>query len=166
MQQFLDRERWKGHIDKHIEELDDYKANRCPHPRPKCVDAFQSVLEMKFHLQDVHCIEVSKGVKRRKSLSEEEPMPVRRKRSRQSNNHDPNAELESGPRFTYKFVDETTKLCSQQYARTSTTPSVDSNCSSPSNTATTDEITDATETPASSVYNDIFDKLDPRLLDE
>lgn len=59
MQQFLEREKWKGHIDRHIEELDDYKANRCPNPRPKCVDAFQSVLGLKFHLQDVALLGVA-----------------------------------------------------------------------------------------------------------
>jgi len=166
MQQFLDREKWKAHIDRHIERLDDCKATKCPHPRPKCVDAFQSVLELKFHLQDVHCIELTKGTKRRRSGSEVDTMPARRKRSRQTKDHDLDMKLDMWPQFTYEFVDETTKLCGQASIGTSTPPSISSGWSSPSNTAATDEITDATETPASSVCTDIFDKLDPRLRDE
>ena len=88
-------------------------------------------------------------------------MPARRKRSRQTKDHDPNVKLDA-----YEFVDETTKLCGQYGTGTSTPPSISSERSSPSNNSATDEITDATETPASSVCTDIFDKLDPRLHDE
>ena len=166
MQQFLDREKWKAHIDSHIERLDGCKATKCPHPRPKCVKAFPSVLEMKFHLQDVHCIEFTKGVKRRRSGSEPETMPAWKKRSRQTNDHDHDVKLDTWPQLTYAFVDETTKLCGQHDPGTSTPPLISSDRSSPSNTSATDEITDATETPASSVCTDVFDKLDPRLHDE
>ncbi|KAL2056550.1 hypothetical protein ABVK25_002944 [Lepraria finkii] len=160
MQQFLDREKWKAHIDRHIEGLDGCQATKCPHPRPKCVDAFPSVLEMKFHLQDVHCIELTKKTKRRRSRSEVETMPARRKNLRRTKD----VKLDSCPQSPYEFVDETTKLCSQYGTGTSTTPSISSERSSPSNTSGTDEITDATETLASSVCTD--DKLDPRLHDE
>ncbi len=165
MQQFLDREKWKAHIDGHIEMLDGCKATKCTHPRRKCLDAFPSVLEMKFHLQDVHCIELTKGTKRRRSGSEVETTPARRKRSRRTKDRDPDVKRDPWSQFTYEFVDETTKLCGQHGTRTSTPPSISSERSSPSNTAATDEITDATET-ASSVCTDIFDKLDPRLHDE
>jgi hypothetical protein len=166
MQQFLDREKWKAHIDRHIKRLDDCKATKCPHPRLKCVDAFQSVLEMKFHLQDVHCIDFTKGIKRRRSGSEVEFEPDRRKRSRRTKDHDLDVKLQTWPQFTYKFVDETTKLYGQQYAGTSTPPSISSEHSSPSNTSATDEFIGATETPPSSVCTDIFDTLDPRLHDQ
>lgn len=166
MQQFLDREKRKAHIDGHIEMLDGCKATKCTHPRRKCVDAFPSVLEMKFHLQGVHCIEFTRGVKRRGSGSEMETMPAPRKRSRQTKYYDADVKLDSWPQFPYEFVDETTKLCGQHATGTSAPPSISSDRSSPWNTSTTDEITDVTETPASSVCTDIFDKLDPRFLDE
>ena len=121
---------------------------------------------MKFHLQDVHCIQFTKGIKRRRSGSEVEFEPDRRKRSRRTKDHDQDVKLERWPQFTYEFVDETTKLCGQQYAGTSTPPSISSEHSSPSTASLTDESTGAAETPASSVGSDLFDKLDPRLHDE
>lgn len=145
MQQFLDREKRKAYINGHIEMLDGCKATKCTYPRRKCVDAFPSVLEMKFHLQDVHCIEFTRG---------------------QTKYYDADVKLDSWPQFLYEFVDETTKLCGQHATGTLTPPSISSDRSSPWNTSTTDEITDVTETPASSMCTDIFDKLDPRFLDE
>jgi len=121
---------------------------------------------MKFHLQDVHCIKFSKGVKRHRSGSEVEIMPARRKRSRQTKDHDPDMKLDTWPQFTYAIVDETAKLCGQHGPETPIPPSISSQRSSSSDTSATDEITDITETPASSVCTDIFDKLDPRLHNE
>ncbi|KAL2041983.1 hypothetical protein N7G274_005171 [Stereocaulon virgatum] len=163
MQQFLDREKWKAHIDRHIERLDDCKATRCPHPRARCVEAFQSVLEMKFHLQDVHCIESTKSVKRRRSSSELEPQSHRRKRARQIEDRDSDVKRDTWAQFTYDFVDETEKLYGQHGTRISTTPSISSQRSSASSITTTDEGRDAVDTPASSVCTDITHKLDPRL---
>lgn len=97
IQQFLDREKWKAHIDGHIEMLDSCKVTKCTQPRRKCVDAFPSVLEMKFHLQDVNCIEFSKGVKRRRSGSEVDTMPAQKKRSRQTKDYDADVKLDSWP---------------------------------------------------------------------
>jgi len=164
MYQFLDREQWRTHIDNHIERLDGSKAPKCPHPRARCVEAFQSVLEMKFHLQDVHCIESTKRVKRRRSSSELEPQPHRRKRARRIKDHDPDVKLDTWPQLTYDFVDETEKLCDQHGTGTSTPPTISSRRSS--SVTNTDERRDAAETPASSVCTDISDKLDPRLHDE
>ena len=166
MQQFLDREKWKAHLDGHIALLDDCKATNCAHLRQKCVDAFPSVLELKFHLQDVHCIELTKGIKRRRSNSEVDATPARRKRSRKSEDHDSDVKLDSWPQSTYEFVDETTNLCGRQGPGRSTPPSIGSERSSPSNSPAIDELTDATETPVTSVCTDIFDKLDPQLHDE
>lgn len=95
MQQFLDQEKWKAHIDRHIKRLDDCKAIKCPHSRLKCVDAFQSILEMKFHLQNVHCIELIKGIKRRRSSNEVEFEPNWRKRSRRIKDYDLDVKLET-----------------------------------------------------------------------
>lgn len=88
------------------------------------------------------------------------------KRYKQAKDHDPDVEQDLWPKFTYEFVDETTKLCGQHNTGTSTPRLTSSEHSSPSNTSATDEIVDATETPASSVCTDILDKPDPRLHNE
>lgn len=165
IQQFLDREKWKAHLGEHIGLLDDSKATKCTHPRQKCIDAFPSVLELKFHLQDVHCIELTKGIKRRRSTNQADTMPARRKRSRMSKDRDPDVKVDMWAQLTYEFVDETTTLCSRRSPGTSTPSSISSHGLSPSNTAR-DESMGAAETPASSVCTDLVDKLDPRLLDE
>ena len=105
-------------------------------------------------------------MKRRRSGSEVEFEPDRRKRSRKTKDHDQDVKLERWPQFTYDFVDETTKLCGQRYAETSTPPSISSEHSPPSTAFATDESAGAAETPASSVGSDLFEKLDPRLHDD
>ena len=74
--------------------------------------------------------------------------------------------LESGLRSIDKFFDETAKLYGQRGTGTSISSSTRSEHSSLFNTSATDELTDGTETSASSVCTDIFDKLDPLLHDE
>ena len=165
MQQFLDREKWKAHLDGHIDMLDGCKATKCSHPRQKCVDAFPSVLELKFHLQDVHCIEFTKGIKRRRSTSGVDTMSPRRKRARIGKDRDPDVKVDIWPQSTYEFVDETVTLSRRRSPGTSTPPSIKCDGSSPSNAAT-DESKGAAETPASSVCIDLVDKLDPRLHEE
>ena len=54
MRQFLDRSIWQDHVEQHISELSDCKPNVCPHPRAQCTEAFDSILKLTFHLQDVH----------------------------------------------------------------------------------------------------------------
>lgn len=82
-------------MNRHIKRLNDCKAIKCLHSRLKCVDAFQFVLKMKFHLQNVHCIDFIKDIKRRRSDSEVKFEPDRRKRSRRTKNHDLNVKLET-----------------------------------------------------------------------
>ncbi|KAL2049138.1 hypothetical protein ABVK25_010567 [Lepraria finkii] len=110
-------------------------------------------------------MELTKGIKRRRSDGEGSAIPARRKRSRKTKDFDSDIKLESGLQSTYEFLDETAKLYGQRSTGTSTPPTR-SERSSLSNTSSTDEITAATETPASSVCTDIFDKLDPLLHDE
>jgi hypothetical protein len=63
MHQFLDRAKWRDHIHKHIgKDLGDSKPPICPHPRPQCAEAFESVQELRFHLQDVHCLEFTRDL--------------------------------------------------------------------------------------------------------
>ena len=93
LQQFLDREKWKAYIDRHIERLDGCIATKCPHPRPKCVNAFPSVLEMNFQPPGCPLHRFYNGTKRRRSGSEVDTMSARRKRSRKTKDHDPDVKL-------------------------------------------------------------------------
>ena len=145
--------------------LDGCKTTQCSYPRRKCVDAFPSVLELKFHFQDVHCIELTKSIKRRRSTNGLTTMSPRRKRSRKSEDRSPDVKVDMWPQLTYEFVNETTTLCNRRSPGTSTPPSTSSHGSSPSNTAT-DENMGAAETPASFVCIDLVDEFDPRLFDE
>lgn len=63
-QQFPDRLKWQSHIDDYVAKLDERKTPMCPHPRTQCTEAFSSMQDLKFDLQDVHCIELRKGCKR------------------------------------------------------------------------------------------------------
>jgi hypothetical protein len=60
IRQFLHRTKWLEHLQRHIEGL--RKSERenklmsveCPCPRPQCPKSFDCVLELEFHLQDIH----------------------------------------------------------------------------------------------------------------
>lgn len=66
----------------------------------------------------------------------------------------------------YDIVNETMKLCGQQYTETSTPLSISLKHSSLLTTSVTDKSTGAVKTSVSSVDSDLFNKLDPHLYDE
>ena len=70
IQQFLNWEKWKAYINRHIKMLNSCKAIRCIHLRWKCINIFLFILKMKFHLQNIHCIELIKDIKRYRFSSE------------------------------------------------------------------------------------------------
>ena len=105
VRRFLDRAEWQGHIKKHIEELDGCKVPVCPHPRPQCEEAFDSVQKLIFHLQDVHCWVPRKGCKRRRSEDEAELMPHKAKRQSKAKSHE-----DACGKQEYQFVDEGPKI--------------------------------------------------------
>ena len=82
-----------------------------------------------------------------------------------SKDRDPDVKVDTSPQLTYEFVDKTTTLYSRRSPGISTPPLISLYGLSPLNTAT-DESIGAAETPASSIYTNLADKLDPRLLNE
>ena len=167
--QFLDRAKWKMHVDEHITTLDGSRWVQCSHPRPRCVGSFESVQDLKFHLQDVHCIEPTKRSKRRRSHDELETKPDHIKRSRRITLHNTETKInvKTRPGLKHEFVDETTKIVDRQRGGMFTISSIDSeNSSSMMIDWDTEKSISATETPASSVYSDVLDKIDPRILND
>ena len=156
MRQFLDRAEWQGHIKKHIEELDGCKVPVCPHPRPQCEEAFESVPKLIFHLQDVHCWVPRKGVKRRRSEDEAELMPRKAKRQSKAKSHE-----DACGKQEYQFVDEGPKIWALdlQDSRGS--------ISSKSSTLSADRIADPDEQDAETLfssYSQATTNIDPELL--
>jgi hypothetical protein len=80
MYQYLNRDKWLTHIqEQHMEILEKSERERgitatCPHPHPNCPMSFPSVLHLKFHLEDVHGIPLTKrpNVNRKRPASQRE----------------------------------------------------------------------------------------------
>jgi hypothetical protein len=174
--QFPDRGEWREHIHGHMGNLECYKVLICPHPRPQCDEAFESEQELKFHLQDVHCYELTKGFKRLNLEHEVDAEPHEGKKARDTDHHGPDMKFDAYCNQEFKFVDEGPKLCSLETLKSNT--SINSKRSTPtpdlltdgreSGISTPDLVTDGTEsgisTPLSSLCNDILDNIDPLLL--
>lgn len=79
----------------------------CLHPQPQCVISFESVQDLQFYLQDVYCIEFTRGIKRYRSGAKAEINTDRIKRLRRTNKHDKD---EFSLTTEYKFVDETAEI--------------------------------------------------------
>ena len=163
MQQFPDRLKWQLHIDEHVGMLDGSKASICPHPRTQCTEAFESVQEFKFHLQDVHCVVPGKGLKRSSPESDPDTKPRKFRRPLETNLSDINMEIEVRIKQEYQFVDEAAKLRSRDTSRKSTTSSISSKRSTSTPEWNVDSVERGTETPPSSTCSDELDNIDPRL---
>ena len=62
MMQFPDKEVWRDHVTCCVQKLDDYSMAGCL--LPWCTTLWEGALKRQFHLQDVHCVEFTKGTKR------------------------------------------------------------------------------------------------------
>lgn len=130
----------------------------CPHPQGWCADAFESVQELKFHLQDVHCVELRKGCKRSSPDSEVDTRPRKIKSPGDANRHEACVKQE------YKFVDEAAKLRIRETSRESTSSSITSKRSTSTPGWNADLTQKDLDTPPSSTSSDEPCKIDPRLL--
>lgn len=71
MRQFLDRASWQKHIEEeHHARLNDGKTPICPHP--SCKEAFDSLTELMYYLQDDHCWVPEQPLKRKQPVVDEE----------------------------------------------------------------------------------------------
>ncbi|KAI9752223.1 MAG: hypothetical protein M1835_001112 [Candelina submexicana] len=163
MQQFPDRPKWQAHVDEHVAKLDSSKTLICPHPRVQCTEAFESVQEFKFHLQDVHCVVPGKGFKRSSPESEPDTRPRKFKRPRETNRPDPEMETEVHVKQEYHFMDEAVKLQSRDTSWKSTASFISSKRSTSTPEWNVDSVERGTETPPSPTCSDGLDNIDPRL---
>jgi hypothetical protein len=179
MRQFQERAGWREHVYGHHGCLEASELSKCPHPRSQCADAFVSTQELKFHLQDVHCVEFIKGSKKSRPADEVSDKHPKCRRVRGTNKNDANMEFEEISKQKFKFVDEAAKLYSHEMSGISTTsstlpPTAPSPASSDASTVTltapstppsieggTKCGTYALESPT---YLDIIDKIDPQLV--
>lgn len=84
--------------------------------------AFESVQALKFHLQDLYCVEHSKRQKRSRPHEGGETNLDRTKRSRSVRSSDEGIKSEKSFCSTYSFVDETKKTFYRHQCGTSTPP--------------------------------------------
>lgn len=103
MRQYPYADKWRTHVKRHINALEDGKTQQCPHPRGRCSRDFDTKQELIWHLQDVHCWIregtprstkarqpaeeenlVQAGIKRRFSDSKAEGIPAHVKKARKN----------------------------------------------------------------------------------
>ncbi|KAH8799672.1 hypothetical protein F5884DRAFT_113557 [Xylogone sp. PMI_703] len=183
MYQYLYRNKWKEHINKHfisyIRALDSGQLPECPCPPlgQQCKRPFESSLKLRFHLQDIHCFEFideKRRLKRLKPDDEIDTQPVQVKRQRSSYNHKRDVGGSALVKVEYDFIYEivNTNGLRRRQSR-STAPSKRS--TPPSGSSSTLSISlrngdwvdidslASTDTPASSVSADIHERIDPQL---
>lgn len=148
MHQYVNRIKWREHIVEHIKRLNNNKAIKCSHSRSECVRAFDSRLKLKFHLQNIHCIELLKEIKRRRSNSEEEIQSDRKRRFKCIDIRDSDVKIDRYFNFTYEFVNETTKTLNEQKRQICLTSSISSQNSSSRYEKNSDNILSVFETSA------------------
>lgn len=110
MHQVLDRNIWREHIHQQIMNLE---VPVCPHPRTQCTESFESMQELKYHLVNVHCVELKKGSKRSSPENEVHTRPPKVKRTSSIALRNYKMEVEAYRKQGYKFVNEGTKFWSQ-----------------------------------------------------
>lgn len=72
MHQYRNRQTWMTHVSncyeqdvaKQTSSLGNDKSLKCAHLHPRCAVAIHSAQGLRFHYEDVHCIEFTKGIKR------------------------------------------------------------------------------------------------------
>ena len=83
MHQFTTRYTWRQHIQSHLESFAQEGAvPTCPRPHSTCPMKFDTILELKFHLQDAFGVDC--GFERKRKSGEESPPSQRMKRKRLS----------------------------------------------------------------------------------
>ena len=76
----------------------------------QCTEVFKSVQELKFHLQNIHCVELERELKQFSSESEVDTKPRKIRRPENINVTDIDMKTEVCIKQKYQFVNEVTKL--------------------------------------------------------
>ena len=170
MHQFLKRAIWKEHIYRHVETLDESKPLNCPYPGLQCRATFNSVGKLKFHLQDIYCLDFikePKSLKRSKEDCEVEMQPAEVKRQRSGYKKESSIGDKALAKVGYGFINKTIESISQCPSNRSITPSSRSILDFGiriSSSWTKNGSFPSTDTPPLSVCSRILEKIDPRLL--
>jgi hypothetical protein len=151
MRQFLDRPEWQDHLDQHNGKLEVSEVPKCPHPRAQCGEAFKSAQELRFHLQDVHCVEPTKGLKRSSVEHEAGSKPFKVKRASGANPRSSGTETDAYHKQEFKFIDDAAKMWDLEIHVQSTPSLIGSNGSTPMPDWITDKNESAVETTPSSM---------------
>ena len=164
MHQFPHRAKWLEHIQRHIAALEkserEYKSVLvvCPRRKPGCPKFFDCVLELEFHLQDIHGLDMPKQSKTRKRFNDEseEVQQTMKKRRRRHYKQEPSED--------HFFVHTSTEMMTERLWK----GSAGSSCrSSPSSESAASSSIDgrksrSVSTPLSSVSSDTL--IDPAIL--
>jgi hypothetical protein len=111
-QQFPETAEWKNHI--HNRHFEDSNSLVCPLAKLHCGESFETLQELQFHLEDVHCLDFRSNLKRARSVGEERAGPAKRKRvSRRRMSRWKKEDLE------YEFIDESNAFRNQKKRSTS-----------------------------------------------
>jgi hypothetical protein len=164
MQQFLDRLNWQDHVDEHLEKPDDTKTLTCRYPRTQCTEAYPFMQELKFHLHDVHCVDLRKGCKRSSPDGDADPKPPKTRISGDAQRCDLYPWSAAGIKQEYKFVDEAAKLSTKEVSRSLTASATSTRGPTPSLDFSPESAESGSETPPSSTCGFEIEKIDPRLL--
>lgn len=144
MKQNPDRLQRQDHVEEHIGRLDHAKARGCPHPRTQYAEALELEHELRFQLQNVHCVELREGLTRSSLESKANTKPQKRKISNEACHHTINLEPIFRIEKAYKFVGKTAKLWMP------TTSLINSKVSTLSPFSDVDTIQSGSDTPPSS----------------
>lgn len=161
MQQFLDRHKWQDHVDEHLVKPNNTKILKCQYPRTQCAEGYPSIQDLKFHLQNVHCVDLRRGCKRSSPDRDANPRHLKTKRLGIAPIQDPDLESAAGIKQEYKFVDEAAKLL---VSRSLTTSAASTRSPSPSLNFSSEPAESGSDTPPSSTSSCEIEKIDPRLL--
>ena len=119
---------------------------------------------LKFHLQDVHCVDLRRGCKRSSPDFDADPRPVKTGMSGDAQRRDSDPLSSNGIKQEYKFVDEAARLSAKEFSRSLSAPTTSTRVGASSLDFGTNSTKSGSETPVSSTCSFEIEKIDPRLL--
>jgi len=129
----------------------------------QCTQAYPSIQDLKFHLQDVHCVDLRRGCKRSSPDFDTDPRPLKTRMSGKAQRRDSDPLPSIGIKQEYKFVDEAAKISAKEVSRSLSAPTTSTRARTPLLDFSTESAKSGSETPFSSTCSFEIEKIDPRL---
>lgn len=120
--------------------------------------------DLKFHLQDVHCVDLRRGCKRSSPDFDADPRTLKTRISGEAWRRDSDPLPSIGIKQEYKFVDEAAKISAKEVSRSLSAPTTSTRARIPSLDFSTESAKSGSKTPFSSTYSFKIEKIDLRLL--